>query len=614
MMRRFCLLMGVALFTAWTLSSCSSNDNDDSQNNTESPGNSGGGEGGGPGGDPSNMTYAQFSGVIYGSYGSKLGGVTVTSGTNTVKSASNGLFQLSEVNIQEGNIVVNFAKKGYISTARTAPADGSGRLDVVMVLAQRSPEFPAPSGSTVTVPNTESPGSGSMRIDLPAGGYKDSQGNEYTGMVKVDAAYLTPDAEDFANAMPGNLSAVRFDNSPVQLVSWGMVAVQLLGDNDQKLQLTGEKKAKLTFPIPDKFRGTTLPDSIPLWTFNETKGLWEEEGVARLDGTNYVGEVSHFSWHNLDTYADKATLKVNVKDSQGNALSYVPVDIDGQRKFYTNANGMMKCDVPSNTDLYVRIPSEGYGNYADNNPSLDQKQTLRLSGGETKEITFTIPSRCPVISGVVTNTGGGSNICTVSIVYGWNQTKATMSDLKGAYKVYAPSDYRGTATLVAAFADGTKAQKEFTITNDDQRIDLTASSSGSSNSGAFTVSNADGINATYALPTAEDGGLMTGRVDGNMFMVQMDKLSTDNKGRESFNFEINNYDSGNPQFREASFYYMIEGGPVFYVSASCQGTITRNGNVYNIRLSSSDAYFTDQMIGIESAEVSLSAEFSVKAE
>jgi hypothetical protein len=35
-----------------------------------------------------------------------------------------------------------------------------------------------------------------------------------------------------------------------------------------------------------------------LWSFDEAKGLWKEEGQAIKTGSNYVGDVSHFSFWN----------------------------------------------------------------------------------------------------------------------------------------------------------------------------------------------------------------------------------------------------------------------------------------------------------------------------
>ena len=62
---------------------------------------------------------------------------------------------------------------------------------------------------------------------------------------------------------------------------------------------------------------STAPATIPLWSFNETTGIWQEEGSATKVRNAYVGNVSHFSWWNCDLQSPQAILKVNVKNAAG---------------------------------------------------------------------------------------------------------------------------------------------------------------------------------------------------------------------------------------------------------------------------------------------------------
>ena len=39
---------------------------------------------------------------------------------------------------------------------------------------------------------------------------------------------------------------------------------------------------------------------MPLWYFDEQKGMWVEEGVATKQGNQYVGTVNHFTDWNCD--------------------------------------------------------------------------------------------------------------------------------------------------------------------------------------------------------------------------------------------------------------------------------------------------------------------------
>ena len=583
-----------------TLAACSSDSSDPGQ---EVP----------PPGDPENMVFAAFSGMVKEN-GSPLAGVTVSSGSQTVTTDMNGAFRLDNVNNVNGRAVIKFEKAGYISVVRSAKADKVTRMDVQMTQAQTTTSFDSQNGTTVNVGYMWS---GQVQVDLPADGYMNGT-TPYSGTVKVAAAYLDPDNSDFANQMPGDLSAVRTDQSEAQLVSYGMVSVNLTGSNGEQLQLKEGSRAQLTFPIPDKFASQEAPAEIPLWYFDEATGLWVEEGTATLQGDKYVGYVTHFSWHNLDSPELRASLKVTVKNSKGDVLPFVPVDIDGQRLFYTNKDGVMECDVPSNVKLYVRIPSEAYGNYAESDPTLDKKEYMTLSGGESKSITFTLPSAAPVISGTVTNTGSGSNICTVFIVYnGSNQTTPAISDTKGAFKIFAPANYRGKATLVAKFGDANIISQEIEITDDDQTVNLTASNDAASSvAGVFTISNSDGLNAHYVLPEGPNGGLWnatigtiydrysgnesTGLTISGNTMPQNQEVDWDKIGEiVVFSISVPGYTESKTAYDNVSFFYMKEGGPHLSVNATGKATVTKSGDVYTVKMTNvATESYDDQMRGI----------------
>lgn len=628
-MKKLNLWLFASLFvTAFALSACSSSDD-----STSNPGGSNV-----PSGpfDPSNMQFAAVSGVVRNTTNtwnnSPLAGVTVTSGNQTTTTDLNGFYKFDKVNVQNDHAVIKFSKDGYASVVRSIAYESGTpvRLDASMKQSQAK-NVDATSESSITVGEYYY---GQVQIDFE-GGFTDN-GTEYTGVVTAEAVYLDPDNYSFANEMPGDLTAVRTDQSSAQLVSWGMVSVDLKGDQGQKLEMAPGKKATLTFPVPDKFKNETAPATIPLWSFNETTGLWEEEGVATYNGTNYVGEVSHFSWHNLDSPELTAHLKVTVKDKNGKLLSNVPIDIDGQRMFYTDSKGFMKCDIPSNTKLYVRIPSEAYGNYADMGGE-EYKQEIKVDGDKTKELTITLPASTPRIYGTVTNTAG-SNICALYIAYGWNVTGEVMSDTKGYYSIFAPANYTGAAVLFARFADGSMAKKNITIGTEDLCINLEVENASGAGTGMFRVVNsALGLNFTYNLPGAADGGLWTATLENGSLSINGNKsLAEDNEtmpeglteeeqwmweeqhhrgGREMFVFDVKGYSSGKTEYDNASFNYMLEAGPHFQLSIpSAKATITLNNGIYTIKMKGVKGTFSDQMSGIEDySDVTADVEFSAKA-
>lgn len=554
-------------------------------------------------GDPANMKFASFSGVVK-AYGAPLAGVQVVSGTNVTKTDQNGSYRFDQVNVNGGRVIINFSKAGYMSVTRSIPEGQNTRLDVTLVPVTAEKSFNSESDDYIQI------GSYGKQMTIAFGsGYVTENGQTYTGQVTAKAVYLDPDNSEFANEMPGDLSAVRTNNSDAQLISYGMVGVELTGSNGEQLQLGEENSAMLTFPIPDKFKENP-PSEIPLWYFDEAKGLWIEEGMAYKYGNSYQGTVTHFSWHNLDSPQAKAKLEVTVKDSKGRLLSYVPVDIAGQRLIYTNDKGYMECEVASEWDFYVRIPSESYGNYAGYDSSKEYKQNVSaLQGGSTKKITITLNTSAPIISGAVLNQGAGSNICAVYILYNWGeQTAPVMSDLNGAFQIFAP-DYRGEATLVAKFGDGNIVSKDFTITDADQRINLVANNNSSAGkTGYFSVRDDDGLNIQYTLPEPSKGGYWPAEINSGTLMIsgstmpENQEIDWDKIDKiVMFNVDVPNYSDAKTEYTDITFDYFEEGGPHLRLNMTGSGTVVKNGDIYTVKMKDvKPESYEDQMRGMDS--------------
>ena len=610
--------MLLALCAMLTVTSCS-NDDDNGDN------------GGGSTPMPevvNGLATANVTGIVTLDGWGILQGVTVTSGTETAQTDYNGMYKLDKVSVVNGRVLLKFKKQGYMTVVRSVPLQSKLRLDVAMKECITQ-SFSSAVANTLTVAWGEVP----MTVALPADGYVTEAGAAYSGAVMAQSVYLDPDDGNFPDQMPGDLSAQRSDNSEAQLVSYGMVAVELTDALGNKLQLAPGQKATVTFPVPDKFKGETLPATIPLWSFNEDTGLWEEEGVATLNdaGTAYVGEVAHFSWHNLDYPEARASLKVKVLDSNGNVVPNVLVNFDGQRTSRTSTDGIASCVVPSNTDMVIWIPSEAYGNYAevmDENgwPSIDEtklvKQNVTLAPQETKTITLTMPVKVPVISGKITNVGSGSQMCIVYLTYGNSETSRYFTDNEGKFSFLAPAGYRGPATFVAQYGDGYKVQQAITITDADQVINLTANTDSQATPGVLMVLG-DGLNLRYTLPDPSDECWNAISINPEGGLSLNAYVNNQEQGAwGGVNLNIPDYDPENPKTSYTSannfFHYMMEGwGGWTQIETQGELTInvTKSGDIYTFNIANANATLVDRTLGMDwnsAAAVKISVEFYAK--
>ena len=571
------------------------------------------------------MQTATFTGFVQpDGYGSLMG-VTVISGDQTVKTDLNGMYKLDKVNVVGGRAIVKFQKQGYMSVVRTVPFQRTARLDVSM--SSCSPY----SGTSATPPIINMGYPNQMKVELPANGFVTEAGDAYNGAVKAQAVYLDPDDYDFSNSMPGDLTALRTDNSEAQLVSYGMVAVELTDGSGNKLQLAPGKTATLTFPVPEKFKGGTLPATIPLWSFDESKGLWIEEGAATLNGAGdaYVGTVTHFSWHNLDQPQLRATLKVKVQDNNGGAVPGVLVDIDGQRKVYTNNDGIATCTVPSNTPMYVMIPSEAYGNYTmvynevngywDNDESkLVKQENVTVAPQDTKTITLTMPTKIPVIKGRVINEGTGSQLCIVWIRYNREETSRVITDYEGKFTLLAPANYTGEAVLIAQYGHGFKAQKEITLTTEDQEINFVTNTSAPAGAGVLQVVGS-GLNLRYDLPDKNYENWYVSITEQRGLEVNTFFHSLDGDwGHSNLSLNIQNYTESQTVYTGTaqSFDLDIDAMERAHIHAGNSAftiNVTKSAGEYNFKIVDADAIYHNSSIDDkDGVPVKITVEFSVK--
>ena len=578
-------LLGSLFVGAFALSACSSSDSDE--------------KGGGPNSpliqdgtpvNPANMKMSALSGFVKDPYGDPLSGVTVTSGTEVVRTDGSGGFVLSKVNTKNGRTVVKFEKDGYMEIVRAAEKLDGDVWDVVMVSQW---DGYVTTGSFSSSTNTYSTDQG-MTVALQGNGFKvDGNGQAFTGTVYEQMMYLNPDKENFAEMMPGgDLAAVRTDvngaeynGQEVQLISYGMTKVDLTDQNTgEKLQLADGKPATLTFPVPEKFKDSK-PNTIPLWSFDESNGLWVEEGIATYDASNdvYVGTVTHFSWVNLDYPEVRVRLTVIVKDDKGNLLPGIKVDIDAQKNVTTNVKGQASTYVPKDTEFYVTVHSEDYANY---DGSVKETVSPMTKDGT---ITIVLPTVAH-ISGNVVNQGEGNNVATVWIEYNGNQTKKVHTDVDGQFFIIAPADYTGKAKLKVRGADGSVKTAEIELDGKDHAYTINFSSDINAGGTGKFVLKGQTYNFTFGEVNVEnEGGAI---IVDNMFSANTGYPSED-EGRDGFvmaMINLSNYSDGKTSFTlgesdRVSMQSEGEGGYMNIEFVSGNATISQKANSYNIKVS-----------------------------
>ena len=290
---------------------------------------------------------------------------TVSFGTETTTTDANGIFKFENVTVPENRAFVKVEKAGFFHGSRTFFAYANQRSNVKISLLEKIIQGTVgASGGTVTTPE-------GVKLEFPANAIADANGNLYTGTVEVAAQYLDPTVDNLSLIMPGDLRGITTDNVEEGLTSYGMVAVELLGSSGELLNVADGKTVQLTMPVASG-QTSSAPVEIPLWFFDETNGVWKEEGKATLQGNEYVGEVAHFTFWNCDVnwdliYFDGSVLleglslegaNVCLNFDSGQGWEYTACDV-------TNSGGIFSGQVPTNTTFTLNIYPAGYTNCGD---------------------------------------------------------------------------------------------------------------------------------------------------------------------------------------------------------------------------------------------------------
>ena len=244
--------------------------------------------------DVVSQTYpSNIVGYVIDNNGETVANVNVTFNGLSVLTDEDGTFKFEDILVDSRHNHINFTKDGYYENTETFVGTDRGKvaIQVELVPLDFKHSFNASNSAKIVHEN--------ITINFPENAIVDINGNNYSGEVKVSILNLDPSEDNTYAIMPGNLTAIDDNNNLGLLRSFGMLGVELRGENNETLQLNGTSKATIEYKVDEDLLADA-PEELPLWHFDHSKGLWVEEGKASLSNGIYSGEVSHFSYWNFD--------------------------------------------------------------------------------------------------------------------------------------------------------------------------------------------------------------------------------------------------------------------------------------------------------------------------
>ena len=271
-----------------------------------------------------------------------------------------GHFILTDVTLNTLGTFVTADKNGFFKGSRRffPIADRENRIKIKMIEKSFDQTIDSQTGGIINIGTNAS-------VDFKGSGFILANGDPYNGTVHVATKYLDPTSPSTFDQIPGNLQGVNSSYEEVVLRTYGMIGLEMEGDNGEPLNINSTSPAELKVKVPNALLANA-PSEIPLWFFDEEIGMWVEEGNAILQNGQYVGEVEHFTFWNCDAPFPLVEMTFQVTDENEIPIENVKVQLsfDGPNSVasvvsgYTDSNGEVSGKVPKGETLTLIVSDQ----------------------------------------------------------------------------------------------------------------------------------------------------------------------------------------------------------------------------------------------------------------
>lgn len=267
--------------------------------------------GGGSDDDGTNQASATISGMITNSSGLPVSGVTITAGSATTTSKTDGSYSL--VVTPSAALKVEVKKTGFVATFDMVPLSNGQSMPINFTLQNIGLSNALTNLTTTNA--TASDAAGVVVVKFAPNSIVDSSGNPVSNAT-VDVTTNKPTANNYSDSFPGLFIGTR-DGSDKAIESFGYANIDITC-GIAKCNLGAGKTAEIAIPVDPSADPNTV--TIELWSLDTTTGKWVYESDATRDASSlpvvYRANVTHFSAYNLDRPITNSTeLKVTVTNN-----------------------------------------------------------------------------------------------------------------------------------------------------------------------------------------------------------------------------------------------------------------------------------------------------------
>ena len=312
-----------------------------------------------PATDTLNIT-ASVVGRIIDEAGIPVAGAAVKSATSTTYTNVNGEFSFSDIPLNDYAAYITAAHVGYFNGARTFMARQGQKHYIEIQLKKKSAVgiVSSTTGGVLTLNNGAS-------FSLPANAVRNqATGAKYTGDVHVALSFTDPAQTNGDRQTPGAQRGINTAGNEMGIESFGMLGIELTGNNGEVLQIDTPKSATITLPVSAGLLQYAPTSKTELWSFNESTGFWHQEGTAVRMGGNFVASITHCATWNCGAAYKGVRFSATVRDTKNNPFKRSLVRV---KRVYTNSyvysftdtSGVYAGLVPYNEPLVIEVLGTG---------------------------------------------------------------------------------------------------------------------------------------------------------------------------------------------------------------------------------------------------------------
>lgn len=383
-------------------------------------------------------TSTTVAGIVVNENREPIVGATVTVHGNTAQTGAGGEFIFNNITVPAERLFVNVTAAGYFNgTKGEVPNSGDiTQLRITMMQKTVTHTINSTTGGTANLSN-------GSEVIINANSLVDQNNSQYNGSVSMSVVYMDPTSNSFSETVQGgDMAALRSDSSSATLLSYGVLKVIMEGSGGQPLQLSAGSTSQITSTIPASMV-SSAPSTIPLWFFDESTGLWREDGSAVKQGDKYVGTVSHFTDWNCDYPGTTGSITGRVLDCSGQPLPGITVKV-GQVTTVTNAAGNYTRNVPAGISFMVSIEaSQNFG------ISAAPVSVGPVPAGNTQNLPDFNVACYPVITGNFKDCNGGQLTGMVSAKWD-NQIQTAVPNTSAGFRMTVAPNKTATLRFVSS--------------------------------------------------------------------------------------------------------------------------------------------------------------------